>query len=144
MSETQTSDKVSGADVISLVKESNDLFEQALQEVQAAKSKVASFEADAKDAEPLVADVVEKLANLRINGTPLIDEGEKQAFIEGMQSKKAVAEVLDQVVDSFAKHVENGFGQKVAASLGEPSDRPQVTEQAREGFAGLPGHRVQM
>ena len=144
MSDTQNKHAVSGADVISLVKESNDLLEQSLLQLGTAEKKVASFSADSKEATALVTQAVDKLANLRINGTPLIDEGDKQDFVAGMGTKVGMAEVLNQVLDHFEKHAGAGIGQKVAASLGEASDRPQVTGPGRDGFASLPSHRVQM
>lgn len=130
--------------MISLVKESNDLFEQALTEVKEAKDKISAFEADSKDAEALNVENIEKLCSIRIEGKPLIDEDDKQVFVEGLRTKKAMADMLGQVIDSFSKYVDSGESRGKAASLGEPSDRPQVTEQTPNGFASLPSRRVQM
>ena len=145
MSDTTSTKQASGADIISLVKESNSLLDETLQELSKTETKVAAFEADSKNAEQLIKEAVEKMAELRINGTPLIDEGDKQAFLDSMQSKHGMADVLVSVLGSYAKHAADGAtGNKVASSLGVASDRPQSQAQQVSGFASLASHRLQM
>lgn len=141
MSETPKATKVSGADVISLVKESNDLLEQSLGELKSANNKIAQFNRDSSEAKPLIEQAVEKLASIKVDGTSFIDADEKQTFIDGMSTKHSVADVLNQVLDRFEKLASTSTNKKTASSLGEASDRPTPTGPPVSGFAALPGTR---
>jgi hypothetical protein len=132
-----------GQKVVAAFKQAHELLDTAVNDIQAANSKLAAERRDQELAAPIIEVALQKLSSIVIDGERLADPNDLPQWREGLKTKHGMAQTLADLVATLEGQASSGS--KTAGDLGLPSDAQdpyQVAGNTRaSGFASLPRTR---